>query len=152
FSFSEYAVSGKWLELLKELAPGVTRAAVLRDATSPSGIGQFAVIQYVAPSVRVEVSPIDVREVSAIEPALAAFTRSGNGGLIVSASPLSLVNRERIIALAARHKLPTVYFLREFVTDGGLISYGPNMADRFRRAASYVDRILRGEKPANLPV
>jgi ABC-type uncharacterized transport system substrate-binding protein len=148
----DYDLSAKWPELLKQIAPGVTRAAVLRDATSPSGIGQFAVIQYVAPSVRVEVSPIDVREVSAIEPALAAFTRSGNGGLIASASPLSLVHRERIVALAARHKLPTVYFLREFVTDGGLISYGPDMADQFRRAASYVDRILKGEKPGDLPV
>jgi putative ABC transport system substrate-binding protein len=152
FMLFDYDLSAKWPELLKQIAPGVTRAAVLRDATSPSGIGQFAVIQYVAPSVRVEVSPIDVREVSAIEPALAAFTRSGNGGLIVSGSPLSLVHRERIVALAARHKLPTVYFLREFVTDGGLISYGPDMPDQFRRVASYVDRILKGEKLADLPV
>jgi putative ABC transport system substrate-binding protein len=148
----DYDLSAKWLDLLKQIVPGMTRAAVLRDATSPSGIGQFAVIQYVAPSVRVEVSPIDVREVSAIEPALAAFTRSGNGGMIVSASPLSVLHRERIVALAARHKLPAVYFIRDFVTDGGLISYGPDLADHWRRAAGYVDRILKGEKPTDLPV
>jgi putative ABC transport system substrate-binding protein len=152
FMLFDYDLSAKWLELLKEIAPGVTRAAVLRDATLPSGIGQFAVIQYVAPSVRVEVSAVDVREVSAIEPALAAFARSGNGGLIVSGSPLSVVHRERIVALAARHKLPTVYFSRAFVTDGGLISYGPDVVDQYRRAAGYVDRILKGEKPADLPV
>jgi putative tryptophan/tyrosine transport system substrate-binding protein len=152
FMLFDYDLSAKWPELLKQIAPDVTRAAVLRESTSPSGIGQFAVIQYVAPSVRVEVSPIDVREVSTIEPALAAFTRSGNGGLIVSVSPRSLVHRERIVALAARHKLPTVYFVRDFVTEGGLISYGPDVADQFRRAAAYVDRILKGEKPANLPV
>jgi len=152
FMLFDYDLSAKWPELLKQIAPDVTRAAVLRESTSPSGIGQFAVIQYVAPSVRVEVSPIDVREVSAIEPALAAFARSGNGGLIVSGSPRSLVHRERIVALAARHKLPTVYFVRDFVTEGGLISYGPDVADQFRRAAAYVDRILKGENPANLPV
>jgi|SRR6516162_1607190 len=152
FMLFDYDLSAKWLELLKEIAPGVTRAAVLRDATLQSGIGQFAVIQYVAPSVRAEVSPIDVREVSAIEPALATFASSGNSGLIVSGSPLSVVHRERIVALAARHKLPTVYFLRIFVTDGGLISYGPDIVDQYRRAAGYVDRILKGEKPADLPV
>jgi ABC-type uncharacterized transport system substrate-binding protein len=152
FMLFDYDLSAKWPELLKQIAPGVTRAAVLRDPASTSGIGQFAVIQYVAPSVHVEVSPIDVREVSAIEPALVAFVRAGNCGLIVPASPLSFVHRERIVALAARHKLPTVYFLRAFVTDGGLISYGPDVADQFRRAAGYVDRILKGEKPADLPV
>jgi ABC-type uncharacterized transport system substrate-binding protein len=152
FMLFDYDLSAKWPELLKQIAPGVTRAAVLRDPATTSGIGQFAVIQYVAPSVRVEVSPMDVREVSAIEPALVAFARSGNGGLIVPASPLSLVHRERIVALAARHKLPTVYFLRAFVTDGGLISYGPDLPDHWRRAAGYVDRILKGEKPADLPV
>ena len=152
FMLFEYDLSAKWPELLKQIAPGVTRAAVLRDPAITSGIGQFAVIQYVAPSVRVEVSPVDVREMSAIEPALVALARSGNGGLIVSGSPQSLVHREMIIALAARHKLPTVYFVRAFVTDGGLISYGPDLADPYRRAAGYVDRILKGEKPANLPV
>jgi putative tryptophan/tyrosine transport system substrate-binding protein len=152
FMLFDYDLSAKWPELLKQIVPGVTRAAVLRDPATTSGIGQFAVIQYVAPSVRVEVSPMDVREVSAIEPALVAFARSGNGGLIVPASPLSLVHRERIVALAARHKLPTVYFLRAFVTDGGLISYGPDLPDHWRRAAGYVDRILKGEKPADLPV
>jgi putative ABC transport system substrate-binding protein len=152
FMLFDYDLSAKWPELLKQIAPGVTRAAVLRDPATTSGIGQFAVIQYVAPSVRVEVSPMDVREVSAIEPALVALARSGNGGLIVPASPLSLFHRERIVALAARHKLPTVYPLRAFVTDGGLISYGPDLADQWRRAAGYVDRILKGEKPADLPV
>jgi putative tryptophan/tyrosine transport system substrate-binding protein len=152
FMLFEYDLSAKWPELLKQIAPSVTRAAVLRDPAITSGIGQFAVIQYVAPSVRVEVSPLDVREMSAIEPALVALARSGNGGLIVSGSPQSLVHREMIIALAARHKLPTVYFVRAFVTDGGLISYGPDFVDPYRRAAGYVDRILKGEKPADLPV
>ena len=152
FMLFDYGLSTKWLELLKQIAPGVTRAAVLRDPAITSGIGQFAVIQYVAPSLGVDVSPIDVRDASAIEPALAAFARSGNGGLIVTGSPLSLIHRELIITLAARHKLPSVYFLRPFVTDGGLISYGPDVADQARRAAGYVDRILKGEKPADLPV
>jgi ABC-type uncharacterized transport system substrate-binding protein len=152
FMLFDYDLSAKWLELLKEIAPGVTRAAILRDSAITSGIGQFAVIQYVAPSVRVEVSPIDVRDASAIEPALAAFARSGNSGLVVAGSPLALVHRERIVALAARHKLPTVYFQRPFVTGGGLISYGPDAVDQFRRAAGYVDRVLKGEKPADLPV
>jgi putative ABC transport system substrate-binding protein len=152
FMLFEYDLSAKWLELLKQIAPGVTRAAVLRDPAITSGIGQFAIIQYVASSVSVDVSPIDVRDVPAMEPALAAFARSGNGGLIVSASPLSLVHRETIVALAARHKLPTIYFLRAFVTGGGLISYGPDVVDQYRRAAGYVDRILKGEKPADLPV
>jgi putative ABC transport system substrate-binding protein len=152
FMLFDYGLSTKWLELLKQIAPGVTRAAVLRDPAITSGIGQFAVIQYVAPSLGVDVSPIDVRDASAIEPALAAFAHSGNGGLIVTGSPLSLIHRELIITLAARHKLPSVYFLRPFVTDGGLISYGPDVADQARRAAGYVDRILKGEKPADLPV
>ena len=152
FLLFDYDLSAKWLELLKQIAPGVTRAAVLRDPAIASGIGQFAVIQYVAPSVRVEVSPVDVRDAPAFEPALAAFARSGNSGLIVSGSPLSLVHRERIVALAARHKLPTVYFQRTFVTGGGLISYGPDIVDEFRRAAGYVDRILKGEKLSDLPV
>jgi ABC-type uncharacterized transport system substrate-binding protein len=152
FMLFEYDLSAKWPELLKQIAPNATRAAILRDPATTSGIGQFAVIQYVAPSVRVEVRPIDVRDVSAIEPALAAFARLGNGGLIVPASPQSLVHRQRIVAIAARHKLPAVYFHRAFTTEGGLISYGPDMQDQWRRAAGYVDRILKGEKPADLPV
>jgi putative ABC transport system substrate-binding protein len=152
FMLFEYGLSAKWPELLKQIAPGVTRAAVLRDSAITSGIGQFAVIQYVAPSVGVEVSPVDVRDPSEIERGVAAFARTSNGGLIVAASPLSLVHRELIVALAARHKLPTVYFLRVFVTGGGLISYGPDTIDQARRAAGYVDRILKGEKPADLPV
>jgi putative ABC transport system substrate-binding protein len=152
FVLFEYDLSAKWLEILKQIAPGLKRVAVLRDPAITSGIGQFAVIQYVAPSVGVEVSPVDVRDVSAIESVLASFSRAGNVGLIVAASPSSLVQRELIIALAARHKLPTVYFQRTFVAGGGLISYGPDVVDHFRHAASYVDRILKGEKPADLPV
>jgi putative ABC transport system substrate-binding protein len=152
FVLFDYSLSTKWLELLKEIAPGVKRAAVLRDAAITSGIGQFAVLQYVAPSVGVEVTPVDVRDAHEMERALAAFARFANGGLVVSGSVLSLVHRELIIALAARHKLPTVYFLRPFVTGGGLISYGPDVVDHWRRAAGYVDRILRGEKPGDLPV
>jgi putative ABC transport system substrate-binding protein len=148
----EYSLSAKWLELLKQIAPGVTRAAVLRDAAITAGIGQFAVIQSVAPSVGVEVSPINVRDAGEIERAVTAFARSANGGLIVTASALSVVHRDLIITLAARHKLPAVYFERFFVTGGGLISYGADFIDQMRRAASYVDRILKGEKPANLPV
>ena len=152
FMLFDYGLSSKWPELLKQIAPSVVRAAVLRDSAITSGIGQFAVIQYVAPSIGVEVSSVDVRDTRAIESALAVFASSGNGGLIVSASPLSLVHRELIVALAAQHKLPTVYFERVFVTGGGLMSYGPVVVDQFRRAANYVDRILKGEKPANLPV
>ena len=145
-------MSGKWLELLKEIAPGVTRAAVLRDPAIPAGIGQFAVIQSVAPSLGVEVSPINVRDAGEIERAVAAFARSSNGGLIVTASALARAHRELIVALAARHKLPAVYSDRFFVAGGGLISYGPDFVDQYRRAAGYVDRILKGEKPADLPV
>jgi putative ABC transport system substrate-binding protein len=152
FVLFDYSLSTKWLELLKEIAPSVKRAAILRDAGLTSGIGQFAVIQYIAPSVGVEVTPIDVRDVPEMERALAAFARSPDSGLVVSGSPLSIIHRELIITLAARHRLPTVYFLRRFVTDGGLISYGSNLVDQFRRAAGYVDRILKGEKLANLPV
>ena len=148
----EYGLSGKWLELLKEIAPGVTRAAVLRDPALTAGIGQFAAIQSVAPSLGVEVSPVNVRDAGEIERAVAAFARAPNGGLIVTASALALRHRELIIALAARHKLPAVYYRRYFVTDGGLISYGPDLVDQYRRAAGYVDRILKGEKPADLPV
>jgi putative ABC transport system substrate-binding protein len=152
FMLFDYGLSAKWLELLKQIAPSVTRAAVLRDPAITSGIGQFAVIQSVAASVGVEVSPVDVRDAPEIERGVAAFARSGNGGLIVTGSTLSLVHRELIIALAARHRLPAIYFQRAFVTGGGLISYGPDPVDQYRRAASYVDRILKGEKPADLPV
>ena len=130
----------------------MTRAAVLRDATVPSGIGQFGVIQAVAPSLRMEVSPVNMRDAGEIERAVAAFARAPNGGLIVTASGLALLHRDLIITLAARHKLPAVYSDRSFVAAGGLISYGPDLIDQYRRAAGYVDRILKGEKPADLPV
>jgi putative ABC transport system substrate-binding protein len=152
FLLFEYSLTAKWMELLKEIAPGVTRAAVLRDPDNPTGIGQFAVIQSVAPSLGVEVSPINLRDAGEIERSVTAFARSGNGGLIVTASSLTNVHRDLIVALAARHRLPTVYYERLFVTHGGLISYGDNLGDQFRRAAGYVDRILKGEKPADLPV
>jgi putative ABC transport system substrate-binding protein len=148
----EYGISGKWLELLKEIAPGVTRAAVLRDPAVASGIGQFAAIQAVAPSVGVELSPVDLRDTGEIERAVVAFARGSNGGLIVTASSLANVYRKMTVELAARHKLPAVYPARYFVTGGGLISYGPDRIDPYRRAAGYVDRILKGEKPAGLPV
>ncbi len=148
----EYDLSGKWLELLKQIAPNVTRAAVLRDPALPSGIGQFAVIQSVAPSVGVEVRPVSVRDAAEIERAIAAFARSPNSGMIVTSSALTVRHRELIIALAARHKLPAVYYRRYFVATGGLISYGYDTVDQYRRAAGYVDRILKGEKPADLPV
>ena len=148
----EFSLNAKWLELLKEIAPGVTRAAVLRDAAIPSGIGQFAVIQSVAPSVGVDVSPINLRDAGEIERGVEAFARGANGGLIVAASALATVHRDLIITLAARHKLPAVYFNRLFVADGGLISYGADFNDQYRRAAGYVDRILKGEKPADMPV
>jgi putative tryptophan/tyrosine transport system substrate-binding protein len=148
----EYSLSAKWLELLKQIAPGVTRAAVLRDAALTSGTGQFAVIQSVASSVGVEVSPVNVRDGGEIERAVAAFARSPNAGLVVTSSALVVSHRELIIGLAARHKLPAVYYRRRFVDDGGLISYGFDLLDQYRRAATYVDRILKGEKPADLPV
>jgi putative ABC transport system substrate-binding protein len=152
FTAYEYGLSGKWLGLLKQIAPRVTRAAVIRDPALASGAGQFGAIQSVAPSLGVEVSPVNVRDPSEIERAITAFARSSNGGLIVIGSALVAVHRELIITLAARHKLPAVYFERYFVTAGGLISYGPDFLDQFRRAAGYVDRILKGEKPADLPV
>jgi putative tryptophan/tyrosine transport system substrate-binding protein len=148
----EYSLSGKWVELLKQIAPGVTRAAVLRNAAETSGIGQFAVIQSVAPSIGVEVSPVNVRDAGELERAIMAFARGPNGGLIVTAGGLTAIHRELIIRLAARHKLPAVYPRRLYVTDGGLISYGSDRIDQFRRAAGYVDRILKGAKPADLPV
>jgi putative ABC transport system substrate-binding protein len=152
FALHEFSTSGKWLELLKEIAPHVTRAAVLRDAALTLGTAQFSVIQAMAPSLGVEVSPIGLRNAPEIERAVTAFARSANGGLIVTASSLAAVHRKLIIALAARHKLPAVYYTRYVVTDGGLISYGADFVSQFRTAAGYVDRILKGEKPADLPV
>jgi putative ABC transport system substrate-binding protein len=152
FTIFEYSMSGKWLEVLKEIAPRVTRAAVLRDPAVSSGIGQFGAVQIVAPSLGVQVTPVDVRDAGEIERALTAFARSLNGGLIVTGTALAFVHRDLIISLANRHRLPAVYWHRRFVASGGLISYGPDTIDPFRRAAGYVDRILKGEKPADLPV
>jgi putative ABC transport system substrate-binding protein len=148
----EYSLSGKWLEVLKQIAPGVRRAAVLWDPAITAGIGQFAVMQSVAPSLGVELTPVNVRDAGEIERAVATFAQSSNGGLILTASALSVVHAKLIIALALGHKLPAVYSNRNFVTNGGLISYGANFIDQYRQAAGYVDRILRGEKPADLPV
>ena len=148
----EYTLSGKWLELLKQIAPGVTRVAVLRDPAITSGIGQFAVIESVAPSFGVEVSAINVRDADEIKHAVTAFARSPNGGLILTASALAVVHRELIIALAAQYKLPAVYYRRYYVASGGLISYGYDVVQQYRGVAGYVDRILKGEKPADLPV
>jgi putative ABC transport system substrate-binding protein len=148
----EYNLSGKWLELLKQIAPGVTSTAILWDPAIIAGIGQFAVIQSVAPSLGVEVRALNVRDAAEIERAVTAFARLPNGGLIVTASASAFIHRDLIVKLAARYKLPTIYFQRLFVTEGGLISYGPNFLDQYRRAASYVDRILKGEKPADMPV
>src|SRR5262245_7062059 len=178
----EYSIGGKWLELLKQLAPGVTRVAVLRYADTPSGVGQFGIIRSVAQSLRVEVTPVNMRDAPEIERAVAAFAdaalasvasgqrgastvrapdtgpepgssaRAPNGGLIVTPSPLAWRHRDLIVTLAARHKLPAIYFDRLFAAAGGLISYGPDYIDQYRRAAAYVDRILKGEKPADLPV
>jgi len=152
FMSYEYTLSGKWLELLKEIAPGVTRAAVIRDAALSVGPAQFGVIQAVAPSLRVEVNPVNTRDAGEIERAIAAFAGSPNGGLIVTASASAIAHRDLIVTLAARHKLPAVYHRRVYLTNGGLMSYGPDFTDQFRRAAGYVDRILKGEKPADLPV
>jgi putative tryptophan/tyrosine transport system substrate-binding protein len=148
----EFNISGKWLELLKQVAPDVKRAAVLRDPVIGTGTSQFAVIQAVAPSLRVEVNPVNVRDADEIERTVAAFARSLNGGLIVTAGGSANAHRGLIVKLAARHKLPTVYTDRSFVAAGGLISYGSSSIDRYRQAAGYVDRILKGEKPADLPV
>jgi len=152
FIVFEYGIGAKWLELLKEIAPSVTRVAVLRDPAITAGIGMWGAIQSVAPSFGVDLRPIDVRDAGEMERALAAFAGGPNGGLIVTGSALAVVHRNLIIRLAARHKLPAVYFARYFVGDGGLISYGPNQLDQYRQAAAYVDRILKGEKPADLPV
>jgi putative ABC transport system substrate-binding protein len=148
----EYTLSGKWVELLKQIAPDVTRVAVLRDPAITSGIGQFAVIQAVAPSFGIEASPVNVRDPGEIERGVAAFAKSGKGGVIVTASALTAFYRDLIVRLVAEHKLPAVYYRRLHVDQGGLISYGPDIVDQFRRAAGYVDRILKGEKPADLPV
>jgi putative ABC transport system substrate-binding protein len=152
FTFVEYGMSGKWLELLKEIAPRVTRAAILRDPTLPAGIGQLGAIQALAPSLGIATTPIDVRDASQIEHAIADFSRTPNSGLVVPTSPIAVVNRKLIITMAAKHRLPAVYFQNEFTKDGGLISYGPDAVAQYRQAASYVDRILKGEKPADLPV
>jgi putative ABC transport system substrate-binding protein len=152
FILFEYGIAAKWLELLKQIAPGLRRVGVLRDAALASGTGQFGAIQSMAPSLGVELIPVNVREAAEIERAVAAFASSSNGGLIVTGSALVVVHRELIIALAALHKLPAVYFGRQSAGAGGLISYGPDTHDQFRRAAGYVDKILKGEKPADLPV
>ena len=146
----EYGLTGKWLELLHQIAPQVRRVAVFRDLVG--GVAQFAVIQSVAPSIGIEVTPFDMRDAGEIEHAVMAFARSGNAGLIVTASAFANVHRELLITLAARHKLPAIYFTSYFVDDGGLMSYGTNLVDQFRQAATYADRILRGEKPADMPV
>jgi putative tryptophan/tyrosine transport system substrate-binding protein len=148
----EYGLGGKWLDLLKEIAPSVTRAAVLRDAAITARVGLWGAIQTAAPSFGIEVSPVNVRDATEIERAVTAFARGPNGGLIVTGSALSAAHRDLIVALATQHKLPAIYFTRQFVDRGGLISYGPDIVDQFRRAAGYVDRILKGEKPADLPV
>jgi len=152
FLMLEFGLSGKWVELLKEIAPGVTRVAVIRDPNLTSVMAQLGAIQAVAPALSVDVSPVNVRDVAEIERAIATFARSANSGLIVTASPAAAVHRDLIITLAARHRLPGVYYERNFVAAGGLVSYGPDFLDQFRRAAAYVDRILKGEKPADLPV
>jgi putative ABC transport system substrate-binding protein len=152
FMTAEYSIGGKYLELLKEIAPGLTRAVVLRDATQGSGTSQFAAIQAVAPSLRMEVIPVNMRDAGEIEQSVKTFARAPNGGLIVTASGATVHHRDLIVTLAARHKLPAVYWERLFVAAGGLISYGPDLIDQYRRAAGYVDRILKGEKPADMPV
>jgi len=152
FMLYEYSISGKWLEVLKSIAPNVTRVAVLRDSDTPAGIGQFAAIQAVASPFKVELSPIDVHGAEEIERGIAAFAGEAGGGLIVVAGIAQALHRKLIVSLAARHRLPTVYGVRAFVTDGGLISYGPDLEDQYRAGAAYVDRILRGEQPAKLPV
>jgi putative ABC transport system substrate-binding protein len=152
FTLFEYGTSGKWLELLKHIMPAMTRAAVIRDPSITSGTAQFAAIQAVAPSLGVELTPVDARDASGIEHTIAEFTRESRCGLIVTASPSAFRRRELIIALAAKHQLAAVYPVRLYVANGGLISYGPDEIDQYRRAAGYVDRILKGEKPADLPV
>src|SRR5262249_48029084 len=148
----EYGFSGKWLELLKEIAPSLTRVITLWDPAITAGIGQFTIIQSVATSAGIDVKPVKLRDAGEVERAITDFARTPNGGLIVTASALSAARRDLIIALAARHKLPAVYFERFFVSAGGLMSYGASFIDQLRQTAGYVDRILKGEKPADLPV
>ncbi len=152
FVIFEYAIGAKWLELLREISPSTTRVAVLRDPAVATGPGQFGAIQTAAPSCRMEVSPVNVRDASEIGRAATAFAQTPNGGLIVTGTPLAQLHRDLIISLAAKHRLPAVYFERFFVTDGGLISYGADFVDQYRRAGGYVHRILNGDKPADLPV
>jgi ABC-type uncharacterized transport system substrate-binding protein len=152
FSIFDYNIAGKWLELLKQITPGVTRVAVIRDPATPQGIGQFSAVHAVAPSLGLDVSPINASEPSEVERAIKAFAHAPNSGLIVTGSNFAITHRELIIKLASQHKLPTVYPIRFFAAAGGLISYGPDPIDPHRRAAGYIDRILRGEKPADLPV
>jgi putative ABC transport system substrate-binding protein len=152
FTLYEFGMGGKWLQLLKEIAPRVTRAAVVRDSTTTGGVGQFAAIQSMAPSLGVEAIAVNVRDPNEIERTITDFGRSANGGLIVTGSGLAMIHRELIATLAARHKLPAVYWDRAPVSAGGLISYGADLRDQFRQAAGYVDRLLKGEKPADLPV
>ena len=152
FTALEYGLGGKFLELLKEIAPGTNRAAVIRDPVTTVGIGLFGAIQNAAPSVGIEVRPVIVRDAGEIERAIADFARTSNGGLVVTASPLAFVHRDLLIALAARHKLPAIYPGRDFIISGGLLAYGPDPLDQYHRAAAYVDRILKGEKPSELPV
>jgi putative tryptophan/tyrosine transport system substrate-binding protein len=152
FTPFEYRIGGKWLELLKEIAPSVTQAAVLRDPAISAGPGQWGAIQSAAPSLGLEVSPVNVRDANEIERDIARFAGKRNGGLIITGSAQAVAHRNLVIALAARHKLPAIYFERDFISAGGLTSYGPDVLDQYRRAASYVDRILKGEKPGDLPV
>jgi putative ABC transport system substrate-binding protein len=152
FTNFEFSMGGKWLELLKQIAPGITRAAVLRDPSLASGAGEFGAVQTVAPSFGVELRPVDVRDADEIERSITAFAGDSNGGLIVTQNALAILHRKLIITLAARHRLPAIYAYASFVTEGGLISYGPDSMDGYRRAAGYVDRILNGAKPADLPV
>ena len=152
FTLYEYGMNAKWLELLKQIVPGITRVAIVRDPTIASGIGQLGALQVAAPSFGVELTPIDVRDVKEVERAVAAFASEPNTGLIVVAGSLAAIHRADIIALVARHRLPAVYSSRYYVTSGGLASYGPDSVDPYRRAAGYVDRILKGEKPADMPV
>jgi putative tryptophan/tyrosine transport system substrate-binding protein len=152
FMSFEYGMGAKWLELLKQIAPGTKRVAIVRDPATSAGAGQLGAVQSVAPSFGVEVNPISARDAPELERAITAFARSSNGGMVVTQSGLTFLHRDLIVALAARHKLPAVYYERNFVTAGGLISYGPDFIEQHRQAATYVDRILKGEKPANLPV
>jgi len=152
FLLYDYNLSGKWLDLLKQIAPTIRRVAVLRDAATPSGTGQFAAIQAVAPSLNLDVVPVNMRDAAELERSIEAFARSPNGGLVLTGSNLSILHRDLIIALAARHKLPAIYYEQFYAVSGGLISYGSDRIELYRLAAGYVDRVLRGEKPGDLPV